>query len=155
MSYGNENHISKQRAKVKVVMANGDRIEGFLYIRQGQRIQEILNDDRVFLPLVLEDGSTKLFHKQALHEIEDLEDVGGGQEESWGTKNGSTQSFADGDMNVDQALDILGLNSDYTREEVIDQHRKLIAKNHPDVGGSTFIAGRINDAKVTLIKALG
>lgn len=33
-----------------------------------------------------------------------------------------------------------------------DRHRKMLMNNHPDTGGSTFIATKINEAKDVLIK---
>lgn len=33
-----------------------------------------------------------------------------------------------------------------------DRHRKMLMLNHPDTGGSTFIASKINEAKDVLIK---
>lgn len=55
-------------------------------------------------------------------------------------------------MNEDQALAILGLEADATEEEIIAAHRRLIQKMHPDRGGSTFLAARINEARTLLIQ---
>lgn len=57
------------------------------------------------------------------------------------------------DMSKSEALKILNLkpyqmnNLDNIREN----HRKLLLSNHPDRGGSTFIATKINEAKDVLI----
>lgn len=62
-------------------------------------------------------------------------------------------------MAVKEALDILGLEGDIasgeiTAELVIDTHRKLIQKFHPDRGGNDYLAAKINQAKDVLLDAL-
>ncbi len=56
------------------------------------------------------------------------------------------------EMNESQALAILGLEEGASREDIVNAHRRLIQKVHPDRGGSTFLAARINEAKSLLIK---
>ncbi|MET0136849.1 MAG: molecular chaperone DnaJ [Sphingobium sp.] len=49
------------------------------------------------------------------------------------------------------ALDLLGLPTDADRIAVIDAHRRLIARNHPDAGGTEALARSINAARDTLL----
>jgi hypothetical protein len=57
-----------------------------------------------------------------------------------------------GVITVEEAYKILGVSASATRQEIIDAHRKLILKNHPDRGGSSYLAAQINQAKDILLK---
>ena len=54
-------------------------------------------------------------------------------------------------MSRAQAYEVLGLKFGATREEVIDAHRKLMQKCHPDRGGNDYLASQLNQAKDTLL----
>lgn len=59
---------------------------------------------------------------------------------------------AKGKMTAEEAYQVLGLNAGASKQEIMDAHRKLIQKNHPDRGGSDYLAAKINLAKKTLLK---
>lgn len=50
-----------------------------------------------------------------------------------------------------EALRILDLGEDATADDVRDAHRRLMVKIHPDRGGSTFLAAKINQARDVLL----
>jgi len=50
-----------------------------------------------------------------------------------------------------EAFEVLGLMDSATDGQVKDAHRRLMKKFHPDQGGSTYFAARINQAKDLLL----
>ena len=54
-------------------------------------------------------------------------------------------------MSREEALKVLGLQEGASEEDVRAAHRKLMMQNHPDRGGSDYIAAKINEARDVLL----
>jgi hypothetical protein len=57
-----------------------------------------------------------------------------------------------GVMSKDEAYEVLGLQKGASREDVVRSHRSLMKKLHPDHGGTTNLAARVNEAKEVLMR---
>ena len=57
-------------------------------------------------------------------------------------------------MNRKEASLILNARDYFSKTSIRDAHRRIMLLNHPDRGGSPFIASKINEAKALLEKDL-
>ncbi|CAN0507926.1 unnamed protein product, partial [Ectocarpus sp. 12 AP-2014] len=55
-------------------------------------------------------------------------------------------------MTRKEAALILGVRESATAQRIKDSHRRILMINHPDKGGSKYMAAKINEAKEILLK---
>ena len=58
---------------------------------------------------------------------------------------------AGGAMTREEALDMLGLSAEATVADIREAHHRLMMKVHPDHGGSSYLAARLNEARDRLL----
>jgi DnaJ family protein C protein 19 len=58
------------------------------------------------------------------------------------------------EMSRSEAAKLLGVGDNASTEEIIEAHRRLIAKVHPDAGGNAELAARVNRARDVLLRSI-
>jgi hypothetical protein len=69
----------------------------------------------------------------------------------WQDAQAPPHSHSAGPMTQHEALAILGLDEAASREQILQAHRRLMQKLHPDRGGNHYLAAQLNQARDTLL----
>lgn len=88
-----------------------------------------------------------------LDRVHPLWRAGAGDSASQASTQGAGES-SEAVMTEATALEILGLHQGVTRDDVVQAHRRLMQKMHPDRGGSDYLAKKINAARDFLLARL-
>jgi hypothetical protein len=76
---------------------------------------------------------------------------GSGNSESTGAGSSGRGTPWGGGMTREEACEVLNISLDATPDEIKAAHHIMMKKNHPDQGGSNYLASKINQAKELLL----
>lgn len=57
-----------------------------------------------------------------------------------------------GQMTAEEAWEVLGLDPGASADDIRAMHHRLMTKLHPDVGGSNYLASKVNEARDILLR---
>ncbi|MEM6851274.1 MAG: hypothetical protein AAF527_06085, partial [Pseudomonadota bacterium] len=126
-----------ERLRAVIERAGKEPLEGYLFVRPGQRPSDVLNDRRDFLPVAALDGRFMLVAKSAITEIEPKED-GACEEEDTGA----------------DPYEVMGVGEDASMPDVVTVYKNRLKRMHPDAVRAAGLDRELVEAADILTKQL-
>jgi DnaJ like chaperone protein len=111
--YESDQKIPKYEIEVQIDLDNGTQLLGYLFVKQMQRLSDLLNDQRLYLPFRTSDGTIAHLRKESIAKVAQLKQ----QNEH----NVATDPF-----------EILGVEPNISDEELKHTFHDLCTNYHPD-----------------------
>jgi hypothetical protein len=124
--YESDEKIPKYETEVQIELANGTQLLGYLFVKQTQRISDLLNDPRQFIPFKNSDGVVAHLRKETIVKVAQLKQ----QTE----QNGVTDPF-----------EILGVTPSVSDEDLKNAFHTLCTHYHPDTLQSLDLPSDLSD----------
>ncbi len=67
--FKSEDFVERQKMEVDLTLMDGTALRGNLFVTQRQRLVDVMNDPRAYIPIELEDGTIKLVNKSNIGTI--------------------------------------------------------------------------------------
>ena len=139
---------NRDKVEVDLVLTDGTELRGSFFTTPQERLADTMNDSRCYLPFQFDDGTVKLINKNLIGTVTPLQQDPEKQREENVEKRHS--AFAKSGMETEEAYKILGLEPGAKKKDIEEAKKRLLTALHPDIGGSTYLATKINQAVVVL-----
>jgi hypothetical protein len=111
---GNEKMVFKKKLLVELELDSGTIMNGYLFVGQTQRLSDLMNDDRTFLPFEDMDGAITIFTKAMARRVKPVEKA--------------QTAAADG---TDPYV-MLGVPQNATEVQLREAYHRKVQETHPD-----------------------
>jgi hypothetical protein len=112
---GNEKFVFKKKLLVELELDTGTLMNGYLFLGQTQRLSDLMNDDRTYLPFEDMDGGITIFTKGMARRVKPVE---------------KAQAATAGDGADPYAM--LGVPKDATEVQLREAYHRKVQETHPD-----------------------
>jgi hypothetical protein len=112
---GNDKMVFKKKQLVELELDTGTLMNGYLFLGQTQRLSDLMNDDRTFLPFEDMDGGITIFTKAMARRVKPVE---------------KAQTAAAGD--IADPYSLLGVPRDATEVQLREAYHRKVQETHPD-----------------------
>ena len=126
--------VSKINVEIEVHLDDGNLFLGMVSVRLGQRVSELMNDERQFLPIQLPKGNVIILRKTAIFKVVPLD------------------QHLEHDKIMDP-YDILGVPRGVSDEDLTHFYHQVVKENHPDKVQSAGLSPQFLDMATSLSMA--
>ncbi len=113
--------LEKSGVEVEVFFTSGGAFNGFFYLKRQQRISDLLNDSREFIPFKITSGAMMLINKKSINRVMPIE----GKDDNGARKSKAKKAVADS-MSYDDAIALLGLQKPIRKVHVVERYNMLV-----------------------------
>lgn len=123
---GNDKFVFKKKLLVELELDSGAMLNGYLFLGQTQRLSDLMNDDRTFLPFEALDGSITIFTKGMARRVKPVE----------------KPQAAAAESGVDP-YSLLGVPATATDAQLREAYHRKVQETHPDKLSNVGVSAEI------------
>jgi hypothetical protein len=116
-SGGDDKKVFKKKLLVELELDSGTVLNGYLFVGQTQRLSDLMNDDRTFLPFEALDGSITIFTKTMARRVSPRDSV-------------QQQAAATGEET--DPFRLLGVPPTANEAQLKEAYHRKVQETHPD-----------------------